>query len=160
MTGTTGQVKAFFDTEILLSGLLCSQAPFNAIFDRRLQYDLAISDKVFQEVLDILRRSQSLKETLPSTAEVSLPDIFNSFEVEISRIPPSMTIEFCQDPGNDKFLAGAVYLYCDYLVTAVPDLLAFEESPNWQQFRTSNGLTTRIVDAETFVTERVRVVGL
>jgi len=145
-------MKVFFDTEVFLCGVLLADEPFGRLFASDGGFTLAMSDQVFSEILDVIRRSPSLRKVLPSVAGISLPDIFNSFEVEIARIPPSMTMSICKDPGDNKYLASAMYLECDYLVTAVPDLLALENNAKWDQFRRANGVKCRIVGPDAFLT--------
>lgn len=144
-------MKVFYDTEVFLCGLLLQEAPYGLLLAKELGVELAMSDQVFSEILEVVRRSPSFRSALPAVTSISLPDIFNSFEVEIARIPPSMTLSICKDPGDNKYLASAMYLECDYLVTEVPDLLALEENEKWAQFRQANGVKCRIVDPRAFL---------
>ena len=144
-------MKVFFDTEVFLCGLLLSEAPYSHLFAKDLGVELAMSDQVFSEILDVVRRSQTLRKTLPTMSTISLPDIFNSFEVEIARIPPSMTLNICKDPGDNEYLASAMYLECDYLVTEVNDLLSLENNAKWDAFRKANGVKCRILSPDEFL---------
>ena len=144
-------MKVFYDTEVFLSALLLRTYPYGSLFDEKLGVDLAMSDQVFSEILDVIRRAQAIRKTLPSMDGISLPDIFNSFNVEITRIPPSMTLSICKDPADNKFLASAMYLECHYLVTEVTDLLALEENRKWIDFKEANGVKCRIIDPSAYL---------
>ena len=150
MTLQTGP-KAFLDTEVFLRGLVLDEPPYGALFDGSATYRLAMSDQVFSEILDCVRRSASLRAAVPAVAGISLPDIFNGFDVEIVRIPSSMSLAICRDPGDNKFLASAMYLECDYLVTEVADLLALETNAKWNDFRKANGVTCTVVTPARFL---------
>jgi len=148
--------RVFFDTLVFLMGVLSPRRPYQHLFhfpqDR---YELVLSDTMFTEVLDVLRRSTTLGRLLPAVGQISLQDIFASLTCEIPSLPSSMKLNICRDEGDNKFLASAIYLECDYLVTAVPDLLQLEKKPKWQQFKEKNGVPVRILDVPTFTGEFV-----
>jgi putative PIN family toxin of toxin-antitoxin system len=144
--------RIFFDTLVFLMGSLSSREPYSKLFRfPRDRFELILSDSMFTEVLDVLRRSTSLTRLLPTVSQISLQDIFASLHSEIPSLPSSMKLNICRDEGDNKFLASAIYLECDLLVTAVPDLLQLEKKPKWQQFREKNGVPVRIVDPASFV---------
>ena len=147
-------MKVFFDTKVFLCGLLLSSPRYSSLFSKEPSVELAMSDQVFSEILDVVRRSQSLRKTLPEIGKISLPDIFNGFDVEIARIPPSMTLNICKDPGDNKYLASSMYLECDFLVTEVDDLLRLEHNAKWDAFRKANGVKCKIVSPMDFIQEK------
>ncbi len=144
--------RVFFDTLTFLMGLMSPRSPYADLMnfpDDR--YELILSDTMFTEVLDVLRRSTALNRLVPAVSAISLQDIFASLQSEIPSLPASMKLNICRDEGDNKFLASAIYLECDYLVTAVPDLLQLERKPKWQQFKEKNGVPVEIIDVATFV---------
>lgn len=144
--------RVFFDTLVFLMGSLSKREPYTQLFRfPRERYELILSDSMFTEVLDVLRRSTSLTRLLPTVSQISLQDIFASLHSEIPSLPSSMKLNICRDEGDNKFLASAIYLECDFLVTAVPDLLQLERKPKWQQFKEKNGVPVQILDPATFV---------
>ena len=74
-------MKVFLDTEVFLLALLSSDGDYLSLMSEELGLDLAMSDQVFSEILDVIRRSQVLRRELPSISSISLPDIFNAFNV-------------------------------------------------------------------------------
>lgn len=144
--------RVFFDSRTFLAGLLCHQAPHRDLFmmptDR---FTLVLSDAMFTEVLDVLRRSTTFMRALPDGSQISLKDIFAHMQGEIPNLPDSMALTVCQDPHDNKFLSSAIYLECDYLVTEVPDLLGLESKDKWREFREKNGVPVKILDVASFV---------
>ena len=146
-------MKVFLDTEVFLMALLSADNDYISLMSEKLGLDLAMSDQVFSEILDVIRRSEVLTRELPSISSVALPAIFNNFNIEITRIPPSMTLNICKDPADNKYLASAMYLECDFLLTEVGDLLALETNDKWDGFRKANGVKCKIVDTKSFLKE-------
>jgi putative PIN family toxin of toxin-antitoxin system len=146
-------MKVFLDTEVFLLALLSAEGDYRSLMSEGLGLELAMSDQVFSEILDVIRRSQVLRRELPSISSISLPDIFNAFNVEITRIPPSMTLNICKDPADNKYLASAMYLECDFLLTEVADLLALETNQKFGDFRAANGVKCRIISPTAFLAE-------
>jgi putative PIN family toxin of toxin-antitoxin system len=143
--------RVFFDTPVFMMSVLSPRAPYTELFHFPPdQYELILSDTMFTEVLDVLRRSTALGRLVPAVCAVSLQDIFASLHSEIPSLPSSMKLNICRDDGDNKFLASAIYLECDYLVTAVPDLLQLEKKSKWQQFKEKNGVPVQILDVPTF----------
>lgn len=144
--------RVFFDTLVFLMGLMSPRDPYNQLLrfppD---QFELVLSDRMFTEVLDVLRRSTALARLVPAVGEISLQDIFANLHSEIPILPATMKLNVCREDGDNKFLASAIYLECDYLVTAVDDLLQLEQKPKWQQFKEKNGVPVQILDVPTFV---------
>lgn len=146
--------RVFFDSLVFLSGLLGSRDPYHRLFhfpeDR---FELVLSDAMFTEVLDVLRRSTTFNRLLPSAADISLQEIFAHMQGEIPPLPASAKFSICQDDHDNKFLSSAIYLDCHYLVTEVPDLLALEQQEKWTSFKAKNSLPLEIVDVATFVAQ-------
>lgn len=143
--------RVFFDTPVFMMGVLSPRKPYADLFRfPQDQFELILSDTMFTEVLDVLRRSTALGRLLPAVANVSLQDIFASLHSEIPSLPANMKLHICRDEEDNKFLASAIYLECDYLVTAVPDLLQLERKSKWQQFKGKNGVPVQILDVPTF----------
>ncbi len=140
--------KIICDTETFLMGLLYAREPYDVLFDLPEGYTMLLSDVVFSEVLEVLRRSTAVKEALPAASEVSLPQIFNALDMEVVSIPSTSSLKICSDPGDNKFLASAIYLECDYLVTAVEELLRLEKNPKWLEFKRKHGIDCSIVSME------------
>lgn len=144
--------RVFFDTLVFLMAALSPRDPYQRLFHfPEDQFELVLSDAMFTEVLDVLRRSNSLLRLIPAVGSISLQDIFASLHSEIPSLPPSMKLNICTDEGDNKFLASAIYLECDYLITGVPDLLSLEQKPKWQQFKEKNQVPVQILDPATFV---------
>jgi putative PIN family toxin of toxin-antitoxin system len=143
--------RVFFDTLTFMMALTSPRAPYSQLLMFPTdQYELILSDTMFTEVLDVLRRSTALGRLVPAVSAISLQDIFACLQSEIPSLPASMKLNICRDEGDNKFLASAIYLECDLLVTAVPDLLQLEKKPKWQQFKEKNGVPVQIIDAGTF----------
>lgn len=145
-------IKVLFDTEVFVNGLVNPHAPFPALFDLPSDHQLMMSDVIFSEVLDVLRRSETVRKALPAVLSISLPDIFSNLDVDIATVPPSMTLNICKRQEDNKFLASAMYMECDLLVTDVPDLVALEGRQKWLDFKRNNGIPCRIVRVEEFLT--------
>lgn len=144
--------RVFFDTLTFVAGLVASQAPHARIFDFPSdRFQLLVSDAMFTEVLDVVRRSTTFARLYPAASKISLQDIFATMDSEIPSLPPSMKLNICKEEADNKFLSSAIYLECDWLVTGVPDLLQLESRPKWLQFKEKNGVPLRIIDAARFV---------
>ncbi len=143
--------RVFYDTSVFLLGLLSAEAPFDRLF--RLdpsRFELVLSDAMFTEVLDVVRRSATFQRTLPSVTGISLQDVFSCLQAEVPSLPASMRLNICAEEHDNKFLSSAMYLECDYLVTQVPDLLELESKAKWLEFKRKNGVSVEVVDVAHF----------
>lgn len=143
--------KVLYDTRVFVRGLIDPHPPYPGLFQLPEGYSLVMSDLVFSEVLDVLRRAEAVRKALPAVLSISLPDIFSNLDVDIAAVPPSMTLNICKHRDDNKFLASAMYMECDLLVTDVQDLLALEGRQKWLDFKRNNGIGCRIVRVEEFL---------
>jgi predicted nucleic acid-binding protein len=103
-------------------------------------------------VLRAVVLSQGLREAFPALGGIGQDRLRCVLERATMRtvIEYGVEIDICDDPQNNKFLAGAIALDCEILVTQVPELLSLEGNVNWQSFRATNAIRCRIHDVAAF----------
>ena len=148
--------QVMYDTHTLVRGLIDPHDPYPALFRLPEGWKLCLSDVILQEALQILLGQSSLNRELTRLQEIPLSEAYRRVSTgDVYPVPGDVEIEICADPEDNKFLASALALDCDYLVTEVKDLMALEENTEWQQFKRTNSVRVQVLDPGAFA----RVLG-
>lgn len=145
--------RVIYDSTVFLNGLLNPHGAHPKLFELPADTELILSDTIAEEIFKVILQSVALHEVLPSLQHITLEEM-SAFISEQNMVPldenHDIQIDICTEPNDNKFLIAALALECDYLVTAVPDLLSLEGNENWEAFRDSNNIRCRILDIATF----------
>ena len=148
--------QVVYDTQTLIRGLVDPRDPYSTLFFLPSEWKLCLSDVILREALETLLGPSGLQATIPRLSEISLAEAYGHLQSgNVYQVPGDIEIEICQDPHDNKFLASALAMDCDVLVTEIPELLDLERNSEWQEFKRTNSVRVAITDPESFV----RMVG-
>jgi predicted nucleic acid-binding protein len=143
--------QVMYDTQAVVKGLICPQDPYPALFRLPAGWKLCLSDLILREALEILLGNATLASRLPALKDIPLAEAYRQVvNGDIYPVPEEVEIEICRDPADNKYLASALALDCDYLVTEVEDLLGLSGNDQWTSFKEQNSVRVEIVDPVRF----------
>lgn len=143
--------QVVFDTQTLVRGLLDPRPPYGVLFHLPEGWKLCLSDTILQEALQVMLGQTCLSAQLARLKEIPLAEAYRRVSTgDLYPLPGDIEIEICSDPEDNKFLASALALDCDYLVTEVRELVDLEHNEEWQEFKRSNSVRVRVFDPAGF----------
>lgn len=143
--------QVVYDTQTLVRGLLDPRPPYGVLFHLPEGWKLCLSDAILQEALQVLLSQTSLAREITRLKEIALAEAYRRVSSgDLYPLPGDIEIEICQDPEDNKFLASALALDCDYLVTEIPELVDLEKNAEWQEFKRTNSVRVRVFDPQGF----------
>jgi predicted nucleic acid-binding protein len=149
--GEPAMKQVMYDTLTLVRGLIDPSEPYPVLFHLPDGWKLCLSDLILQEALQILLGTSSLTRELPRLKEIALSEAYRRVSTgDVYPVPTDIEIEICADPEDNKFLAAALALDCDVLVTEVKELVELEENREWQQFKRTNSVRVQVLDPPGF----------
>lgn len=144
--------QVLYDTITLVRGLVDPRAPYPTLFNLPPDWKVCISDAILREVFDTLLSAPSLGKQLPSLAKVTAVEAYRRLgPQDVFPLPGEIEIEICTDPADNKFLASALAMDCDILVTGIPELLELQGNSEWRDFKAANSVRVEVMDAASFV---------
>jgi len=143
--------QVVYDTQTLVRGLLDPRHPYGVLFHLPEGWKLCLSDTILQEALQVMLGLTSLSKELTRLREIPLAEAYRRVSTgDLYPLPADVEIEICSDPEDNKFLASALALDCDYLVTEIPELVELEHNEEWQEFKRTNSVRVRVFDPHAF----------
>lgn len=127
------KIRAFLDTNILLSSIIVSKGnPSKAISAWKQDlFILLISSESLQELEDVTSRKKFLDKynSFKQTSSELISMLKLGAEI-VAPLPKEDLRVNSRDPKDDYFLASALGSNADYLVTGDEDLLELNDNPN------------------------------
>lgn len=113
-------MRVVFDTNVLVSAMLIpASVPDRAFAGAIRAAQVMISPLTLKELSEVLARPRIAKYIDPDDRD----DVLNSLSQRAHSIDPTVSIQACRDPKDDKFLELAVAGQADYIVSGDDDLL-------------------------------------
>ncbi|MBI4865256.1 MAG: PIN domain-containing protein [Candidatus Riflebacteria bacterium] len=143
--------QVIYDTHTLIRGLIDPNEPYVGLLRLPEGWKLCLSDLILREALQVLLGTSRLSIVLDRLRQIPLAEAYQRASTgEVYPVPPDIEIEICTDPEDNKFLASALALDCDFLVTEVPELLDLERNKEWQEFKRTNSVRVEVLDPASF----------
>lgn len=138
-----------FDTATIVRGLIDARRPFDVLFKLPPEFQIQISEDVFREALEVLLGESSLHHAIEELAQITPSEVYRRVSRgAIYPVEGQVDIQVCSEAADNKFLAAAIALGCDILVTDVADLIELEGNADWVEFRTAHSIPLRIMTPE------------
>lgn len=117
-------MRIVIDTNVLVSGLISNRGSIRRVLDllRDHQYKLLYSEEILSELLRVLRHSRIRDKYQIGPEEISA--LFDLILMRGILVIPTVRIDVCRDPKDNKFLEVAVTGEANILVTGDDDLLS------------------------------------
>jgi uncharacterized protein len=122
-------IKVVFDTQIFVRALINrTSAPGRIVFDLNHQFELHLTQKIEQEVFDVLSRPK-IRAKYPQINDAAV----QALKTQLRSVTSWITISeediepVCRDPKDDIFLACAKVAGAAYLISEDQDLLVLKQ---------------------------------
>jgi len=144
--------QVVYDTHTFVRGLIDPREPYINLFRLPAEWRLCVSDVILREALEVLVSPAGLVGRFFGLSEISLAEAYRRVSRgEVYPVPADIEIEICEDPQDNKFLASALAMDCEYLVSQIPELLELERNREWLAFKQTNSVRVEVVDVQTFM---------